>query len=644
MGTGCLTDRVSGGVRTLCRRWAGRRGVPLFLVFFSTVLALPSFWIGLQWDDYIEKVSVVRPPAVTDVLHSPLNMFTFATGDLSENRTLMDKGWLPWWSLPNLKMAFFRPLSALTHWLDYGLWPGHTWLMHVHNFVWFGLLLLTVTRLYSRLLGNGATAFLAALLFTCDDAHGMPMGWVANRNAVIAALFAMLALLFHDLWKRDGWKAGAFLAPLSLLLGLLAGEMTLAGTAFLVSYCLFLQEGNWKGRLLSCLPSLAVSGVWFLGYRAMGFGTFGSAWYSDPGHDPLAFLLGVLERAPVLLFAQWGFLPADLYVLLTPLGRLLFWALSLGFLALLLRLFLPVLKGRKEARFFLLSLLLSLFPICTTLPFDRLLLLVGFAAMGLLAVFLAWALEVSATPGEEQGRVGRACTGMVRAAVPALLVMHLILSPIGLPLKIWSLTSLGDTLATASASFPTDPEIGRQEAVFVNGPCSTLGGFFLPVRLALEGKPVPPRSKVLATGIQTVRVERIGPASLRIVPEKGFLGGPREGPGGPWNLWGLVSPGRIFALMDETFRDTRFPFRPGEDVRLEGLTVEPGDLDDRGMPRQAVFRFASPLEDPSRRWFQWKKGRYVPFTPPGEGETVTLPAPTGLFPVIEALEGPKADG
>ena len=45
---------------------------------------------------------------------------------------------------------------------------------------------------------------------------------VANRNALVAAVLALGALVTHDRWRRSGWATGGWLAPLLLGLGLLA--------------------------------------------------------------------------------------------------------------------------------------------------------------------------------------------------------------------------------------------------------------------------------------------------------------------------------------------------------------------------------------------------------------------------------------
>jgi hypothetical protein len=46
---------------------------------------------------------------------------------------------LPWWSDPTIHIDFARPLTALTHVLDYALWPGTPALRHLHSLLWFAL-------------------------------------------------------------------------------------------------------------------------------------------------------------------------------------------------------------------------------------------------------------------------------------------------------------------------------------------------------------------------------------------------------------------------------------------------------------------------------------------------------------------------
>ena len=41
-----------------------------------------------------------------------------------------------------------------------------------------------------------------------DDARGWVLGWTANRNVIVAAVFAFAALLAYDRARRGGWRLG----------------------------------------------------------------------------------------------------------------------------------------------------------------------------------------------------------------------------------------------------------------------------------------------------------------------------------------------------------------------------------------------------------------------------------------------------
>ena len=69
---------------------------------------------------------------------------------------------------------------------------------------------------------------------------------------------------------------------------------------------------------------------------------------------------------------------------------------------------------------------------------------------------------------------------------------------------------------------------------------------------------------------------------------------------------------------------------------IEGMTVIIEELTADGRPRDVVFRFGRPLEDPAMRWMQWHDGTYAAFAPPQMGETVLLPAPRGPFEMTPA--------
>ena len=89
----------------------------------------PSLTIGFVGDDYTHQFILERGSAHTSL--RPWNLYDFGTHPYPwETRSIWwENGGLPWWTQPDWKLRFFRPLTSLTIWLDhtlYGDWaPGY---------------------------------------------------------------------------------------------------------------------------------------------------------------------------------------------------------------------------------------------------------------------------------------------------------------------------------------------------------------------------------------------------------------------------------------------------------------------------------------------------------------------------------------
>ena len=151
----------------------------------ALLLAAPSLTVGLAADDWLQLLVARGLHPFAGLPQSRLDLFSFAGHDPATIQPLVDAGMFPWWTDPAVKLAFWRPLASFTHLVDWTLWPGAPWAMHLHSLAWFGLALAAAAALYRRLIG-GWTAGLATLLYALDDAHGPAVGWIANRNAMVA--------------------------------------------------------------------------------------------------------------------------------------------------------------------------------------------------------------------------------------------------------------------------------------------------------------------------------------------------------------------------------------------------------------------------------------------------------------------------
>ncbi len=74
---------------------------------------------GWMVDDYVHQAALTRHPDLPALHRSPGSLFTFVDGDPERLGEVVSRGIWPWWSAPELRLAFWRPISGLSHALDY---------------------------------------------------------------------------------------------------------------------------------------------------------------------------------------------------------------------------------------------------------------------------------------------------------------------------------------------------------------------------------------------------------------------------------------------------------------------------------------------------------------------------------------------
>ncbi|UCE60812.1 MAG: hypothetical protein JSU63_03495 [Phycisphaerales bacterium] len=565
-------------------------------------------------DDDVHRI-VMTDPSLAQRLclpntGSPTGLYTFLDGVPEHNHRLMDVGVAPWWTFERVISSFWRPVAWLTHWVDYSLWPTSPVMMHLQSILWYAALIGVVAALYSSVMPAGVAAGIAILFYAIDETHVIPAGWIANRNALIAAVMGMLAIVIHDRWRRDGWHIGAVLGPALLAMSLLSSEGGVGTLAYLGAYALFLDKGTWRGRFGALIPYAVVVIVWRIAWANLGFGGAGGGLdYVDPLAEPLRFAWAFLERAPVLILAQIAWPPADVAVFAGSRAILLIVAGALCTLAFLWFLVIPLVRTDAASRFWVLATGLSLVPACASLPSDRNLLFVGVGAMGLIARFVGVAFCWDDMPGIQQlqsatERASKHTMTPLRFLACTLFFFHAVVSPIALTLRAPSPLGWGAITRQLHVTLPLDESIGEQDVLVLSAP-STLHVGHLPIRRALAGQSVPRHTRMLSAGQAAATLHRPDSQTLIVTPEGGFLE----------------------QVADRVYRSLDHPMTLGQRIELSGVTVEVTALTIDGRPAEATFRFEVPLEDPSLRWLQWQAGKFIPFDPPDVGKTVTLSAP-----------------
>jgi hypothetical protein len=582
-----------------------QRVAPWLVILIGLALAAPALTADFTADDHLHRVISRTDTGIEGLRSRPLDLFVFAAGNATNTLKLRDAGAYPWWTDPELRLSFMRPLSSATHAVDHALWPDSSTAQLAHNLGWLALSLLVTWLFYRRFIPLRWIAVLALALYAFDDARGPVVGWIANRNALVAVVLTVPALLVHDRWRRDGWSPGRWLAPLLFAISLGAGESSIAIVAYLVAHALWLDRGTWRQRLFALAPYLVIVIVWRVIYAQLGHGVAGSGIYLDPGADPGAFLVAAGTRIPYLLTGQLGLPWSDLSSLYPILGvvgvMMLVGVLTIALVGLACA---RLLSRDPVSRFFATGMVLATVPIASTFPADRLLSFVGLGAMGLIAQLIAAAFRHREQLGDSRAR-RIACV----AVAIVMVLVHLVISPPLLVLRSRGMIAVAGVIDRADAGIPSDPGVADKTVIIVTTPSDALAGY-IPIMRASRGQHRPAHLLWLATGTTAVTLERVDATTVRFTAPDGLL---RH-------------------EIDQMMRSPRVrPFSVGDQVALPTVTLFIEAITFDGRPSRVRAQFAVPLEDASLVWRRWQDKTYVPYRPLAVGTSE-------LFPPIDLLQ------
>jgi hypothetical protein len=170
-----------------------------------------------------------------------------------------------------------------------------------------------------------------------------------------------------------------------------------------------------------------------------------------------------------------------------------------------------------------------------------------------------------------------------------------------LPVRVRSMVTVREALATLDAAVPRDASIAERELVVAFAPNDGFSSYLTVTRWA-ERVPGPRSARTLATSTGPVVFSRTDARTLRVTAKDGLLTTPVERM--------VRAPHRVFAV--------------GDRARLGDATAEIEAITPDGRPAQVRFTFPRPLEDPRYVWRAWQRSAFVEWTPPAIGEHVEL--------------------
>jgi hypothetical protein len=586
-------------------RLLSSRAFVVVAVLLAIGLLLPALRVGFMMDDYAQPLWLRGGPNATGGPRGIWDMFRFQDADRGSLRLSLDAGIWPWWTSPELRLAFLRPVTSLTHALDHALFPDRPGLMRLESLLMYGAAVAAVGAAYRRFLGATVAGGLALFMYALDDAHAVTVTWIANRNAVLAAAFGFAAIALHDRAVRAGDRRARWIAPLLLALGLLSGEAALGAVGYLAAHALWLHQDRWGARLRAMAPYVVVVSAWVVAYKLGGYGASGGEFYIDPGREPARFARALATRLPVLLHGQFGFPPSDLW-LLVPFEKQLsvLPIVAAGVLAAAAALALGVRRTRENG-FFVTGMLLALVPVCAAFPGDRLLMFSGFGAFALIGDLLT-------APRELMPHARRV---LVRIAAGGFALLHLAVAPLLFAGR--GLTGgqiLHEPIERAAASLPPSAEMAGKTLVIVSAPDVLTPMFGLLLR-GRGGEPGPARIRQLSTAVDgRMLLRRTGERTVEVVMTKGFFHEP-------------------FAHI---YRRVEPPLAIGDRFEVAGMVATVTALTP-GRERAGIVEFAfdAPLDGGSFVWVAWKGTRIERIELPAIGEEIELE----VTPYMKAMQG-----
>lgn len=538
------------------------------LAALGILLTSPSLWTGL-WADDIGQAEFLLAKLDGRSGEAWWEMFKLA----ERNPAKIFGGGYPWWTASDLSVSFFRPVTVATHYLDYALWPTSPMLMHAQNIAIFGLVCIAAFSLFRHAERDARVATIAGLIYVCSYIHWSAVSWVANRNALLATLFAILAIRCYWRGRTEHHVLLRVGAPILLVLSLLSAEVGVATVAFVLGFELVQARDAWSRRVVAASTMLVPVILWRIGYNALGCGAIASGAYLDPVRSPTGFL----EEVPFRLMVELAFLITPLRAIwIGGLTSSAIWAIGVLLTLSGLAFVLLIVRCRAATLRWGVPAVLSLLPLVASLPGERLLTisLLGFAplaAHGLVRCMDLWRHGARVQP--------------TLLAAP-LVVSLFVVSPAVLVLGAHD-SSFGQAAATTAPGLDigSDEEVGHRSLVVVAAPTlEAVRGIGL--ARARAGKKLPLFTLTLGVGPDPV-AERVGCCSVEVSDDQGLF----------------LEP------LSRFFRGPQRPFAVGDRVKtlaFEASIVEVRD----GYATRVLFDFGQSLDSGRLVFVGWQQGDF----------------------------------
>ena len=568
--------------------WTAR--APWLVIALAVLLRLPA----LGWDYFVDDhgIQLVVEGAVEHPTLRPWSAFDFgaASGIHSAPDTTSA---LPWWTSPEWKVRFFRPLASLTHWFDAVCWGRNPLAAHVTSLALFALVLVALRALYLAAGLSERVLPWALAVFAFDDGSLFPVAWIANRSTLLEAWFTALAVAFA-LRARASTSPRIFAAALAFSLAACLSKESGVAAPLLVAAVLG-RSGRGQSRAKAA-AALALAVVYLAALLAAGYGAR-SDFYLTPWGEPAQFAQRFLQLAVLGSLSVFGPFPVDAPMFFDDL--LVPWTV----VALVVGAWLSSVAWRSAAAWperglFALWFVLTLLPQGGAFPSDRLLFVPLIGAAPLIGALCARVLD----PLARRRRLLPAGVALSALGLSALVLFA----------RGREFAAQIELVNAAAVSFDV-PANGRQRDALVFQSGSLMNSLAPdPVWRMRTGRE-DVRLHPLQAGRRALRITAVDASTLDVAFEGAAL---------------LDRP------FERVFRVGGAPLEAGERFAHRAFDVEVLEAPSTRARTVLRLRFPEPTASPRWCWLTWRDGAFRAFELPRIGESLELPEAAPLDPLL----------
>jgi len=451
-------------------------------------------------------------------------------------------------------------------------------------------------------------AALGTLMYAFEDAHILPVTWIANRSELVANAFVVWALLLQVLAAR---RKAPLLQGVSYVLvacALLAGEHAIPALAYVAAFQLCRLELQVRERLRALVPLAALVLAFLVARRTAGYGAAGLGMYVDPLADPLRYFHACIERLPLLfgdvifgIAADWfpaGPPPHTTWSLIPFLPAGAHWPqfqTAIGWCAVVVVIAgLAWLRRSRESSFWLLlAAATSIVPMCASIAMGRLTLP---AALGVDATW-AWCVSELARRALTNRKLTTASAALATGV--AVLGVHVL----GAGVRAWREPTFYAGMSQIETAWARLDGLDVRNRELITLTSGSAAQWAIPYVRHLSGLSVPASSSPLSAAF-------LSPHELIRTAD---------------NVLELRLPGRPVGatFTNSVYRSGDSPFHAGDRITTPRFEVEVLAADG-GEPTWLRFSFPAPLESDQYLFLYALPQGFAPLILPAVGQRVTL--------------------